>query len=328
MNTFGTIFRVSLFGESHGDCVGVIIDGLPPGVSVNQADFINDLDRRRAGAVGTTTRVEEDIPHICSGYFNKVTTGAPLTVLFKNKDVQSDSYQGITSLPRPGHADWVAHEKFKGFQDYRGGGHFSGRLTLPLVAAGVLAKKILNKYNIAIEATLTEAHGNKDIAQALSNAMHKQDTIGGIVTCHVTGLPVGLGEPFFNSTESLLSHALFSIPAIKGVEFGDGFQATQKYGSAHNDVFIDAQGNTKTNHAGGIVGGLTNGQVVYFRVAVKPTSSTPQIQETFNFAKGTMDTIQVKGRHDYCIALRVPPIVEAVTAIVLLDLLYIQKAKS
>lgn len=321
MNTFGRLFRIHIFGESHGPVVGITIDGCPAGLSLEENDFTADLSRRKPGAKGTTTRMEADRPKIISGLFKGRTTGAPLTILFENTDVVSADYKQIRDQPRPGHADYTAREKYGGFADYRGGGHFSGRLTLALVAAGVLAKKIITP--IQISAHLSEAGGNKNIEEAVQKAMASNDSIGGIVSCSATHLPVGLGEPFFDSVESLLSHLMFAVPAVKGIEFGSGFGAAAMTGSQHNDPIIDKHGKTQTNHAGGINGGLTNGNELVFRVAIKPTSSIARPQQSMNLASGKVEELQIKGRHDSCIALRVPPVAEAVTAIVLADLLLI-----
>lgn len=326
MNTFGRIFRISIFGESHGAVVGVTIDGCPAGIPLQETDMLPDLERRKAGATGTTPRKEDDMPNIVSGVFNGYTTGAPVTVFFENKNTKSTDYTELRKTPRPGHADWVLDKKHKGFNDYRGGGHSSGRLTLALVAAGVVAKKIL--AGIFIQATLIEAGGNTDIDAAIARAVELQDSIGGIVDCSVKGLPAGIGEPFFDSVESAISHIIFSIPAIKGIEFGSGFAAARMYGSTHNDPIIDAEGTTKTNNAGGINGGITNGNELYFRVAVKPTSSTPKEQQTWNNEAQVVTSFQVKGRHDLCIALRVPVVAEAAAAIALADLIAIAKSNS
>jgi len=331
MNSFGRIFRVNIFGESHGDFVGVNIDGCPPGISIAANDFIKDLERRKPGAKGTTPRKEDDIPQIISGVFNEKSTGAPITILFANSNTRSGDYEKQKAVPRPGHADFVAHEKFEGFEDYRGGGHFSGRLTVALVAAGVVAKKIIDSLTssistenkITIKANILEVGGEQDIEKGLQKAIDEKDSIGGIIECTVNNLPIGLGEPFFDSAESLLSHAVFSIPAIKGIEFGAGFAAAKMFGSAHNDALINTSGETATNNAGGIVGGITNGNDIVFRIVVKPTSSTPKEQQTLNLETGNIEPFSVKGRHDLCIALRVPVILEAVTAIVIADLLMI-----
>ena len=478
MNSFGRIFRVTIFGESHGPQVGITIDGCPAGLPLTEDDFTIDLERRKGGVQkGTTPRKEEDKPIFISGYFNGKTTGAPLTIIFENKNTRSADYDKIKSIPRPGHADFVAHKKFAGHEDYRGGGHFSGRLTVCLVAAGVVAKKILdltpnsspkergtknpgyltasleqwnflkdyakeNRKNlteaedklwqevrnrqfkglkfrrqhpvagyipdfvclekkliieidgeyhdsleqqkldsfrtawleengyrmvrftndevqknilsvleklgneisheqqtdvnsssslerelkgevgkISIISSIIEIGGEKNIEKGLQKAIEAKDSVGGIIECTVKNLPVGLGEPFFDSVESLISHAVFSIPAIKGIEFGAGFNAAKMFGSDHNDSIIDDSGKTKTNYAGGIVGGISNGNDLVFRIVVKPTSSTSKEQESWNWETKQVETFSVKGRHDLCIALRVPPVLEAVTAIVLADLM-------
>ena len=347
MNTFGNRFRVSIFGESHGPRIGVTVDGVLPGMPLGEEDFAEDLGRRKAGALGTTPRTEDDFPQIVSGVYNGRTTGAPLTILFRNENTRSEDYEGFREHPRPGHADFTANLKFDGFNDPRGGGHFSGRLTLAVVAAGVVAKKML--YFAKFHAQLIEVGGLKDAAawpDALKAAQEEGDSLGGIVECTVEGLPIGLGEPFWNSVESQVSHAVFSIPGVRGIEFGDGFSASRMRGSEHNDPFPEhhcchgeheekhecqchAEGEEHhchheeggehhccgrhkhpqppvTNHAGGVNGGLTNGNPLVFRVAFKPTAS---------IAKAG-----IPGRHDVCFALRTPVIVEAMTAIVLADL--------
>ncbi|MGI8950206.1 MAG: chorismate synthase [Chitinophagaceae bacterium] len=324
MNLFGRIFRVNIFGESHGECVGITIDGMPAGLLLTVEDFLEDMERRKGGLQkGTTPRTEDDIPIFKSGVFNNKTTGAPLTVLFENKNIRSSDYQKQRAVPRPGHADFVAHKKFGGFEDYRGGGHFSGRLTACLVAAGVVAKKILKE--LIIKATILEIGGETNLEKGLQKAIDAKDSVGGIVECRVNNLPVGLGEPFFNSVESLLSHAVFAIPAVRGIEFGTGFAAAKMFGSEHNDAIENAEGKTKTNHAGGVVGGITNGNELVFRVAIKPTSSTPKEQQSLNWETNKVESFSVKGRHDLCIALRVPVVLEAVTAIVLTDLMMLEQ---
>lgn len=323
MNTFGRIFKISIFGESHGKSVGVTIDGCPPGIALKEDDFLDDLARRRSGAKGTTPRKERDLPEIISGVFEGKSTGAPITVLFKNENTRSKDYSQLKVLPRPGHADFVAVKKYKGFADYRGGGHFSGRLTLALVAAGVVAKKIVNPINIS--SNLIEAGGSDNIEQAIDLALKSRNSIGGIVDCRAKNIPVGLGEPFFDSVESIISHLVFSIPAIKGIEFGAGFAAAQMTGKEHNDDIVDASGKTRTNNAGGINGGITNGNDIYFKVAVKPTSSISLAQDTVNLETGKAEKLEVKGRHDACIALRVPVVLEAVTALALADLILLSK---
>ena len=324
MNRFGRLFSVEIFGESHGPAVGAVIDGCPAGIPLAGDDFTEAMARRRSGAAGTTPRREADIPEIVSGLFEGHTTGTPLTILIRNTNVRSRDYDKLKDLPRPGHADFVAREKYRGFSDHRGGGHFSGRLTAPLVAAGVVAAKVLE--GMTIRATLLEVGGSKEIEKTVQQAMEEHDSVGGLVECRVQGVPVGLGEPFFDGVEAVLGHALFSIPAVKGVEFGAGFAAARMRGSEHNDLLTDVKGTTVTNHAGGIVGGITNGNELLFRIAVKPTSSIGKAQQTINMKTGESDELVVEGRHDACIALRVPPVVEAVTAITLADLWLIRKA--
>jgi len=319
MNTFGRFFRVSIFGESHGESVGVLIDGTPPGVSLSESDFTSDLERRRGGTKGTTPRKEPDMPLIKSGVMNSMTTGAPILILFENREQDSNVYEKTRYTPRPSHADFTAWKKYRGFNDYRGGGHFSGRLTIGLVAAGVIAKKLTS--SIGYEATLIEAGGMQDIEQALRASMTDNDSIGGIVECRIRNVPVGLGEPFFDSVESLISHIVFSIPAVKGIEFGAGFAGSRMRGSKHNDEILDCTGKTKTNNAGGINGGITNGNDVVFRAAIKPASSIAIPQSTIDIRTGEIVKLTVTGRHDTLIALRMPVIMEAAAAIVFADLI-------
>jgi len=477
VNSFGRLFRVSIFGESHGECVGITLDGCPAGLELSPEDLLSDLERRKGGKQkGATPRQEEDYPLFKSGVFNGKTTGFPITILFENKNTRSGDYQKHRSIPRPGHADWVAHQKFGGHEDYRGGGHFSARLTTGLVAAGAIAKKLMrynltpnpspeergvlpnsyitntvgdwfsvkefarqnrkaateaedklwqelrnrqldgckfrrqhpiggvipdfvclekrliieidggyhneeeqkiydqgrenwlkeNEYNflrftneqvlketdkvlqtiseslrsplpwrgvrgevknngITIEATITEVGGEKDIEKGLQRGIDAKDSVGGIIECRVKGLPVGLGEPYFDSIESSLAQIIFAIPAVRGVEFGTGFAAARMFGSEHNDAIIDMDGTTKTNHAGGVVGGISNGNELVFRLAVKPTSSTPKEQESLNWETEQVEKFSVKGRHDLCVALRAPVIVEAVTALVLADFMLLEQ---
>ena len=491
MNSFGRIFRVTIFGESHGEGVGVVIDGCPAGLPLTLDDFLPDLERRKGGTQkGTTPRQEEDLPIFKSGLFKDKATGAPITILFENKNIRSADYEKQRDFPRPGHADFVANKKFGGNEDYRGSGHFSGRLTVALVAAGVVAKKILdltpgpspkergeltgsesstykgnkkpgyytstveqwkflnefakenrrkttqaeyilwqelrnrkvngfkfrrqhpvhgyipdfvclsrklivevdggyhfgeqqskldkertdwlnqNDYKIIrftndqvikelssvleeirsslgspnlaeeealsfgeglgevgieITSTILEIGGEKDLEKGLQKAIDAKDSIGGIIECRVSGLPVGLGEPFFDSVESLISHIVFAIPAVRAIEFGTGFAAAKMFGSQHNDAIDNPEGKTRTNHAGGVVGGLTNGNEFVFRIAIKPTSSTPKEQHSLNWETGKTENFSVKGRHDLCIALRVPVVLEAVTAVVLADLMLLEQ---
>jgi len=324
MNSIGRLFRISIFGESHGECVGITIDGCPAGLLLSAEDLLPDLERRKGGqGKGTTPRKEDDYPIFKSGVFNGKTTGFPITILFENNNTRSEDYSKQRSIPRPGHADWVANQKFGGNEDYRGGGHFSARLTTGIVAAGAVAKLLMN--NITIHAAVTEIAGEKDLEKGLQKAIDAKDSVGGLVECKVTGLPVGLGEPYFDSMESVLSHMLFAIPAVRGVEFGTGFAAARMFGSEHNDAIENTAGKTRTNHAGGVVGGISNGNELVFRLAVKPTSSTPKEQHSLNWDTGTTEDFSIKGRHDLCVALRAPVIVEAVTAIVLADFMLLEQ---
>src|SRR6187455_1295214 len=328
MNSFGRLFRVNIFGESHGESAGINIDGVPAGLPLNVSDFLPDIERRKGGLQkGTTPRQESDLPIFKSGLFNDKTTGAPITILFENNNTRSGDYEKLRAVPRPGHADFVAHKKFGGYEDFRGGGHFSGRLTVCLVAAGVIAKKMLKLAEPKIEctATILEIGGEKDLEKGLQKAIDAKDSVGGILECKVSGLPVGLGEPWFDSVESVLAHLVFAIPAVRGVEFGTGFAAARMFGSEHNDAILEMGGKTKTNHAGGVVGGITNGNELVFRLAIKPTSSTPKEQESLNWDTEQVEKFSIKGRHDLCVALRAPVIVEAVTALVLCDFMMLEQ---
>jgi len=324
MNTIGRIFRVSIFGESHGEGIGVVIDGVPPGIPLTETDFLADLSRRRSGAAGTTPRIEPDLPKLKSGIWNGFTTGAPLSVFFENTNTKSADYDNLRDIPRPGHSDFTARIKFKGFADPRGGGHFSGRITLGLVAAGVVAKKIIDP--VFVSSQILELGGDSDIARAIENITGTGDSIGGIIQITATNMPQGLGEPFFGSVESTISQLIFSIPAIKGIEFGSGFSAAHMRGSKHNDAYINTEGKTLTNNAAGINGGITNGNDLVFRIVVKPTSSISLPQETINMKTGKIETLKIEGRHDVCIALRVPVVAEAAAAIGLADLFLLSKS--
>ena len=319
MNTFGHNFRISLFGESHGNAVGVVMDGIPAGIPLSESDFKEDLARRKGGSLGTTTRVEADTPEIVSGIYRGHTTGAPMAILFRNNCQQSDDYSSFVTTPRPGHADWVAAQKFGGWNDPRGGGHFSGRLTVALVAAGVVAKKIVNA---PIKAHIVEIGGESNHqkwSEMLQEATNNGESHGGVIECRAEGVEVGLGEPFFDSLESTIAHLLFAIPAVRGVEFGDGFGAARMRGSEHNDPIVAPDGTTARNGAGGINGGISNGNPIVVRVAVKPTSSIAREQQTINLATGMIEPLCIGGRHDSCIALRAAVVVEAAVAIALAD---------
>ena len=322
MNSWGEIFRVTLWGESHGQQVGVSIDGVPAGIALSEADFMPDLERRKAGAAGTTPRKESDMPHIVSGLYNGYTTGSPLTIGFQNENTRSADYSALVEHPRPSHADLVARQKWQGYNDPRGGGHFSGRITLGIVAAGVVAKRILGE-KVEFSTDIIEIGGCRDKSRfnnIIEEARLAKDSVGGIVECRVKGISAGLGEPFFDSAESEIAHLLFSVPAIKGVEFGAGFEAARMRGSEHNDMICDQEGHTTTNNAGGIVGGITNGNEIIVRAAIKPTASIAKEQATYNFASGQAEPLTIKGRHDVCIALRAAVVAEAAIAIALADL--------
>ena len=323
MNTFGRLFRVQILGESHGECVGVLIDGCPAGVPLAADDFAGDLGRRRSGASGTTPRREPDRVLLRSGVFRGRTTGAPILLMVENRDTQSEHYEVMRDSPRPGHADFTAMKKFGNHHDYRGSGHFSGRITAGLVMAGVVARKLIDP--LTVKAEILTIGGQHDQAAAIEAAMKDGDSVGGLIECHIQGVPVGLGEPFFDSLESLISHAVFAVPAVKGIEFGAGFDAAAMRGSECNDPLIDAEGRTSSNHAGGINGGISNGNDIVFRVAVKPASSIGRPQRTFNLKAGEMDELKVTGRHDACIALRIPVVIEAAASIVMADAMLLEQ---
>ncbi|MCQ2142931.1 MAG: chorismate synthase [Bacteroidales bacterium] len=316
-NTFGDKYRITVFGTSHSPELGVVIDGLPAGLEIAVADFEKDLLRRRSGAKGTTARREEDVPEIRRGLDARgFTTGEALEIVFKNGDTRPGDYSSFNSVPRPGHADYTSRIKYGKAEP--GGGIFSGRMTLPLVAAGAVAKKLTG---IAPKAEIVELGGLKDgWDAAIERAMEEGDSLGAVVECRTEGLPVGLGEPFFDGLESLIAHAVFSIPGVRGIEFGDGFRAAAMKGSDHNDPF-GPDGVPAKNGAGGVNGGLSNGAPLVFRVAFKPTSSIAKEQQSWDFEEKKMVTLSCPGRHDTCFALRTPVIVEAVTAIVLSNLL-------
>ncbi len=318
MNTFGQVFKVTIAGESHGKSISVIVDGCPAGIPLKKEDFFEDLKRRKGGKTGTTKRVEDDYPFIESGVFEGYTTGSPILIRFENRDTKSKHYNDIKEFARPSHADFVAYKKYKGFNDYRGGGHFSGRITVGIVAAGVIAKKLIKP--IEVKAGILSIGGKKDYEDLIAQIAKEGDSIGGIIECVCKNVPVGLGEPFFDSVESVISHLVFSIPGIKGIEFGAGFKCGEMKGSEFNDIILDKKGKTKTNNSGGINGGITNGNDIVFRVAVRPTATIFKPQQTINLKTGESAIISPKGRHDSCIALRMPVIVEAVTAIALADL--------
>lgn len=319
MNSFGRLFRVSIFGESHGPGVGVVIDGCPAGVPLSPEDLGADLKRRAGGGKGATARIEPDRPEFLSGVWRGKTTGAPLAMFIPNRDADSAPYDKIKDTPRPSHADLAARIRFGGHNDYRGGGHFSGRLTAALTAAGSVAKILIAP--VRPEAEILSAGGSSDPAAAAAEAAAGGDSVGGLIECRLTAVPPGLGEPFFDSVESVLAHLLFSVGGVKGVEFGAGFAAARMRGSEYNDAIVSVSGRTETNRDGGINGGLTNGNDIVFRVAVRPTASIARSQRTVDLATGKPAEIEVSGRHDACIALRAAVVVEAVAALVLCDLM-------
>ena len=316
MNQFGHNFRLAIWGESHGHQIGISLDGVPAGIPLSEEDFAEDLARRRSGAPGTTPRREPDVPQIVSGVYDGYTTGAPLTIEFANTNTHSQDYSTVMRHYRPSHADLVAYHKFAGFNDPRGGGHFSARLTVALVAAGVVAKKML-PASIRFATRLTEIGGCTDperFNEVLHAAAADRDSVGGIVECRVQGVPLGLGQPFFDSAESMIAHLLFAVPAVKGVEFGSGFAGARLRGSENNDCFTDCDGTTATNNAGGINGGITNGNEIVVRAALKPTPSIGREQITYNLATNRVEPLEIHGRHDVCVALRGAVVVEAAVA--------------
>lgn len=320
MNHIGRLFQINIYGESHGKGVGILLDGVKPGIPLTEEDFLLDLSRRKAGGLGTTPRVEADTIHIVSGVFNGYTTGAPVLLAFENTNTKSKDYSNLIDHPRPSHADYTAHIKYDGYNDYRGGGHFSGRLTLGLVSAGVVAKKMLP--NVTFHTDLTNLAGStnpKEFHDILKNAVENHDSVGGIVTLTATGLPVGLGEPYFDSLESTISHLMFSVGGVKGIEFGLGFEGVSLKGSEYNDRIGDSKGGTITNNNGGINGGISNGNPIVVKVFVKPTPSIGLKQDTFNFRNDKVEGLVIEGRHDAAIILRAMVVLEACLAIALCD---------
>jgi chorismate synthase len=325
MHAYGNIFKIQTWGVSHTQHIGVVIDGVPAGMNLSLDDFAVDLNRRKAGFKGTTPRVESDIPEILSGVLNGKTTGSPVHIQFDNEKFESKDYIE-RDFYRPGHADFAAQQKYSGFQDKRGGGFFSGRMTVLLVAAGVLAKKILGS-NVEIRAEITHVGGKKKYDNILQQAIKEKDSLGARIECQISGVSAGIGEPVFNSIESVISHLAFAIPGVKAIAFGDGEKASEMKGSEFNDVIIDEFGKTETNHNGGINGGLSNGNPIVFSLQFKPTSSIGRLQKSWNTESASIEEILVTGKHDVCYALRAPVIVEAVAAIALTDLIMMQNAR-
>ena len=312
MNSFGNIFRITLYGESHGKEIGIVADGCPAGIPLSENDMLTDIERRKAGGYATSTRTENDIPEIRSGIYRGHTTGAPIMIAFRNENFRDEDYQ-FDGFFRPGHADYAAYRKYNGYNNPLGGGQFSGRMTLPLVAAGCIAKRIIPTIEISAQ-ILPECMANGE--KALAN----NDSAGGIIECRIRNLDAGIGEPFFNSLESLISHAMFSIPGAKAIVFGNGIASASMLGSEYNDCIVSSDGKTATNNCGGINGGISNGNEIVFRTYFHPTPSIAKKQHTFNFDTKQMQDFEIQGRHDVCYALRTPVIVEALTAIVITDL--------
>ena len=348
-NSIGRLFTITSFGESHGRCVGIVIDGCPAGLPVTEEDIQREVDKRKPGiSMASTGRVEDDKVEILSGIFNGRTTGAPVCLLIWNKDIDSSEYEKIRFLPRPGHADYTAFMKYGGFNDFRGGGRFSGRITATFVMAGAIARKLLDLVSVEVLAHTVEIGGIKAepkgfdeikanvernplkcadlraaeaMAEAIEKAKADGDSLGGMVEGVALNVPVGLGEPVFDTLEGDLAKALLAIPAVKGVEFGSGFSAAGKRGSENNDPFVISNGRVATlsNNAGGILGGISNGMPIVVRVAVKPTSSIAQSQQTVDIKRMASASLEVKGRHDVCIVPRAVAVVEAMMAVTLCD---------
>ena len=353
---FGKKVKITIFGQSHSEAIGVVIDGLPVGEEIDMAEVQKFMERRAPGRnAWSTPRKEADMPRVVSGLFEGKTCGAPICAIIENTNTKSKDYDKLKDLPRPGHADYTAWVKYDGCNDHRGGGHFSGRLTAPLCFAGAVCKQILERKGIYVGAHILSIKGVKDVSfdavsvdaealkgvtskmfpvqddaageamqAAIASARERGDSVGGIVECAVTGLPVGVGEPMFDGLESVLAAAIFAVPAVKGVEFGTGFGVADLFGSENNDDFIymeDGTAKTKTNHHGGSLGGISSGMPLVFRAAFKPTPSISMEQDTISISKRENDKLAVEGRHDPCIVPRAVPVVEAAAAVAILDLL-------
>lgn len=354
-STIGNRVRLSIFGESHGEAIGCVLDGLPAGEALDMEEIRLQMARRAPGRDKTATpRAESDTPRIVSGLLNGTTTGAPLAMFIQNENQRSGDYAALAALPRPGHADYTGHLRYNGYQDVRGGGHFSGRLTAPLVFAGAVCRQILRRRGVSVGGHILRIAGAFDdpldptavtaeqlealssrpfsllreeaepaMRRAVEEARLAADSVGGVIEAAAAGLPAGLGSPMFEGVENRLAPLLFGIPAVKGVEFGDGFAFAEKRGSEANDPMAYADGGrviTTSNHNGGILGGITSGMPLLVRVAVKPTPSIGQPQKTVNLVTGRNDELIVKGRHDPCIVPRALPVVEAALALGLLDI--------
>ncbi|MGB9853289.1 MAG: chorismate synthase [Candidatus Bathyarchaeales archaeon] len=349
-NSIGKEFAVTFFGESHGKCVGTVVDGCPAGLLLTKQDIQKEVDKRIPPKPEIVSeRIEKDVVEILSGVFEGYTTGAPICVLVWNKEAIPSDYNTIKDLPRPGHADYVARVKYGGFNDYRGGGRFSGRITVAFIMAGAIAKKLLATLGVEVLAYTTaigdvkldrapaidEIRRNtyrnavrcpdskcaKAMEEAILKAKNEGDSLGGIVECTALNVPVGVGEPIFDSLDADIAKILFTVPAVKGVEFGAGFRAADLKGSENNDLYVIDKGRvaTLTNNAGGILGGLSNGMPITVRVAIKPTPSIRKEQKTVDLSKMEETTIQIKGRHDPCVVPKAVPVIESAVAIVLAD---------
>lgn len=319
MNSYGTLFKITLYGESHQPSIGVVIDGMPAGIPIDIDLIKSDMVKRQPGAIGTTPRKEEDHVEITSGVFNGFSTGSPIHLMIANQNIRSQDYDHLKKQPRPGHADFVAEVKYKGFQDHRGGGRFSGRLTAALVAAGAIAKMTI-PFKLSHE--LIQVGELKDLSKMdeyLEQIAAQGDSVGGIIEVKATQMVVGLGEPFFHKLDAEIGKMMLSIPAVKAVEIGTGFEGVSWLGSQFNDEIIDSKGHTRTNHSGGVTGGVSNGNDLVVKVMIKPTSSIRKTQETFHFETGQIESLDVQGRHDVCIARRAGIVLENVLAIVLAD---------
>jgi len=325
-SSYGKWVRISIFGQSHSEAIGVTIDGLPAGIPINMEELQRFMNRRAPGQSRySTPRKEADKPEFISGLVGSTTCGAPLTALIQNTNTKSGDYDNIRDIPRPGHADLTAHIKYGGYEDVRGGGHFSGRLTAPLCIAGGIFKQILQKKGVEIDARIVEIGGNhEDPFQEIDRAREDLDSVGGIVECRITGVPAGIGDPMFDGVENAIAQTVFAIPAVKGIEFGAGFAASRMRGSQNNDPFrYDEDGNIRTtsNNSGGILGGITNGMEIIFRCAFKPTPSISQPQDSISWSSGENAVLEVHGRHDPCIVPRALPCVESAAALALINLM-------
>lgn len=318
MNSFGQKIRFQVFGESHSHSIGGILDGIPAGVKVDYQHIQSNLERRKSNSFATTSRKEPDEVQFFSGIKDGITTGTPIGFALANKTQKPEDYN-FEKTPRPGHSDFTQLMKYGEYADISGGGHSSGRLTAALIVAGSLAQMAIPQ--VKFSSKIEEIGGKKDWEELLKKTAEDGDSLGGIVSCTISGIPAGVGEPFFWSVESALSQIMFSIPGVKAIEFGVGFNSAAMYGSEFNDQIIDKSGKTATNNTAGISGGITNGNDIFFRLAFRPTSSIKKQQKTINLETGESQDLQVEGRHDVCYALRTPVIVECASALAILDLM-------